>query len=95
MAGDMNVFGDIPSCSFGYLKQCHLTNDSEFVILINPKFPLPYHRSWQGFFRSFPLNTKVISDLGTRAYLMREWKRLRRTVKKIGGSGMHITNPSE
>ena len=47
--GDMNVFGDISSRSFGYSKQWHFTNDYEFVSLINSKFPLPRQRSWQGF----------------------------------------------
>ena len=49
VAGVLNVLGDIPYRSFGYSKQCHCTNDYEFLSLINTKLPLPHHRSWQGF----------------------------------------------
>ena len=35
VTGYLNVLGDIPSCSFGYSKQWHCTNDSEFLSLIN------------------------------------------------------------
>ena len=38
VAGDMNVLGDIPPCSFGYSKQWHCTNDYEFISVINSKF---------------------------------------------------------
>ena len=45
VAGDLNVLGNIPSCSFGYSKQWHCTNDSEFLFLINSKLPLPHQSS--------------------------------------------------
>ena len=66
VAGYLNVLGDIPSCSFGYSKQWHFTDDSEFLSLVNSKFPLHRQRSWQGFRLSFELITKVISELGKR-----------------------------
>ena len=89
------MFGDIPSPSFGYSKQWHCTNYSEFLSLINSKFPLPHQRSWQGFRLSFVLSTKMISDLGTKTSRMGEWKQLRRIGKSFGGSGVPIVNPSE
>ena len=46
VAGDLNVLGDIPSRSFGYSKQWHCTNDSEFLSFINSKFPLPHQRGF-------------------------------------------------
>ena len=55
VAGDLNVLGDIPSRLFGYSKQWHCTNHSEFISLINFKFPLPHQRSWRGFSLSFAL----------------------------------------
>ena len=38
VAGHLNVLGNIPYCSFGYSKQWHCTNDSEFIFLINYHF---------------------------------------------------------
>ena len=35
VAADMNMIGDISSCSFGCSKQWYCTNDSEFLSLIN------------------------------------------------------------
>ena len=67
VAGDLNVLGDIPYRFFGYSKQWHCTNNSEFPSLINSKFPLSHQRSWQGFNLSFALSTKVISKLRTKA----------------------------
>ena len=61
VAGYLNVLGDISSRSFGYSKQLHCTNDSEFLSLINSKFPLPHQHSWQGLRLFFALSTKVIS----------------------------------
>ena len=71
VAGDLNVIGDIPSCSFGYSKQWHCTNDYEFLSLINSKLPLSHQCSWQGFRLSFALSMKVISELGTKVSPMR------------------------
>ena len=74
VAVDLNVLDDILSCSFGYSKQWHCTNNYEFLSFINSKFPLPHQRSWQVFRLSFALSTKVISELGTKASPMGEWK---------------------
>ena len=95
VAEDLNVIGNIPSRSFGYCKQWHCTNDSEFLSLINPQFPLPHQRSWQGFRLFFALSMKVISELGTKASPMVEWKQLRRIGKSFGGSNVPIANPLE
>ena len=95
VAGYMNVLGDIPSISFGYSKQWHCTNDSEFLSLINSKFPRTHQRSWQGFRLSFALSAKVIYELGTKASPMGEWKQLHRIGKSSGGSGVPFANPSE
>ena len=92
---DLNVIGDIPSCSFVYSKQFHCTNDSEFLSLINSKFPLPHQRYWQGSRLSFAFSTKVISELGTKASPMGEWKRLRQIGKSFVGSGVPVANPLE
>ena len=94
-SGDLNVLGNIPSHSFDYFKQWHCTNDSEFLSLINSKFPLPHQRSWPGFRLSFALSAKVISGLGKKAYLMGEWKQLQIIGESFGGSGVPITKPSE
>ena len=55
VAGDLNVIGGIPYRSFGYYKQWHCTDDSEFWSLINSRFPLPHHCSWKGLLPSFVL----------------------------------------
>ena len=39
--GDLNVLGKIPSRSFGFSIQWNYTNDSEFLLRMNYKFPLP------------------------------------------------------
>ena len=93
VAGDLNVLGDIPSRLFGYSKQWHCTNHSEFISLINFKFPLPHQRSWRGFSLSFALSTIVISDLGTKASPMVEQKRIHRIEKSFGGSGVPLQTP--
>ena len=93
LAGDLNVLGDIPSLSPGYSKQWHCTNDYEFLSLINSKFSLPHQHSWQGFRLSFALIMKVIFELGTKASLMGEWKRLHVIGKVFGSSGVPIENP--
>ena len=95
VAGDLNVLGGISSRSFGYSKQWHCTNNSEFLSLINYHFPLPHQRSWQGLGLFFVLSTKVISKLGTKAYTMGEWKWLRKIGGGFRGSGLPIANPSE
>ena len=77
VAGNLNVLGHIPSCSFGYSKQWHCTNDSEFISLIHSKLSLPHQRSWQVFRFSFELSTKMISELGEKTSPMGEWKRIR------------------
>ena len=89
------MIGNIPYRSFVYSKEWNFTNYSEFLSLINSKFPLPHQRSWQGFRLSFALTTIFISELDTKAYPMGEWKRLRRIGKILGGSGVPVANPSE
>ena len=93
VAGDLNVFGDTPSCSFGYSKQWNCTNDYEFISLINSRISLPNQSYWQGFCLYFVLSTKVIPELGIKAYPMGEWNRLRIIGKSLGGSGVPIANP--
>ena len=66
VTGDLNMLGDIPSCSFGHSKQKHCTNNSECLWLINSKFPLPHQRYWQSFQLTFALSTKVVSELGKK-----------------------------
>ena len=63
VAGDPDVLGNIPYCSFGYSKNFHCTNDSEFLSLTNYQLALPHQCSWQGFRLSFALSTKMISKL--------------------------------
>ena len=89
------MLGDIPSHSFGYSNQWHCTNNSEFLSLINSKFPLSHHRSWRGFRLSVALITKLFYELGPKAYPMGEWEQLWRIGKSFGGSGVSISNPSE
>ena len=91
----LNVLQYIPSRYFGFSKQRHCTNESEFLLLKNSKSPLPHQRSWQIFLLSFTLSTKVIFELWTKTYLMGEWKRVRRIGKRFGGSGFPIVNLSE
>ena len=89
------MLGDTSSLSFGYSKEWHCTNNYEFLSLINSKFLLNHKCSWQGFRLSFALITKVISNLGTKASLMGEWKRLRIIGKSFGGSRVPIENSSK
>ena len=95
VAVDLNVLDDILSCSFGYSKQWHCTNNYEFLSLINSKLPLSHQRSLQCFRLSFVLSTKVISELVTKASPMGGWKRLWRIGKRFGGSSVPIANPLE
>ena len=95
VSGDVNVLGNIPSCSFGYSKQWHCSNNSEFLSLIHSKLLLPHQCSWKVFRHSFALGTKIISELGKKVSPIVEWKQLRWIGKRFGGSGVPIENPSE
>ena len=95
VAGYLNVIGDIPSRSFGYSKEWHCTNYSKFLSLISSKLPLPHQSSWQGLRLYFALSTKVISELGTKASPMGDWKKLQRIGKSFGCSGVPIAKPLE
>ena len=95
VAGYLNVFGNIPSHSFGYSKPWHCTNDYEFLSLIKSQFPLLHKLSWQGFRLSFTLSKKVIYELGTKASTLEYWKQLWRIGKRFEGSCVPIANPSE
>ena len=95
VVGDLNVLGDIPSCSFGYSKQWHCTNHPEFISLINPQLPIPHQRSWQGSRLSFTLSTKVIPELGKKSSPVGECNQLWWMGKSFGSSDVPIENPSE
>ena len=93
VTGDMNVLGYITSCSFGYSKQWHCTNDFGFISHINSQLPLFHQCSWKGFHICFVLGIKVISEWGTKASPIGEWKQLRRIGESFGGCGMPFSNP--
>jgi hypothetical protein len=47
--GMENALTDIPSCSFGSVKEWECKTNDNILTLFNQKFPLPYHASWMVF----------------------------------------------
>ena len=84
------MLGKIPSHSFGYYKQWHCTNDSEFLSFIISKLPLPRQHSWQGFHLSFALSMKVISELWDKGISDKTVEATSENNKSFGGSVVPI-----
>ena len=95
LAGDRNALGNIPSRSFGYKKEWHFKNDSNFLTYFNNCFPLPNQICWTGFRLSGGVCSRVMQELRTQGSSMAEWRRLPRLGTKYGKNGRPTADISE
>ena len=88
--GVENALTDIPSRSFGSVKEWECKSDTDFLTLFNTKFPLPQQASWTVFQFGSKMITRVISALRMTGIMLAEWQRLPRIGKHTGqiGRGM-------
>ena len=85
--GKRNAMTDIPSRSFGTVKQWHCKTDAQLKSLFDRSFPLPNQRSWTVFRPSSRVFTKVLSVLWIQPITMAEWRRLPAPGRFIGEIG--------
>jgi hypothetical protein len=88
--GVEHALTDIPSRSFGSVKEWECKSDTNFLTLFNTKFPLPQQASWTVFRFGSKMITRVISTLRMTGITLAEWQRLPRIGKHTGqiGRGM-------
>jgi hypothetical protein len=92
IAGTHNAMTDIPSRSFGIVKQWRCATDSELLTLFNYLFPLPTQNSWTVFRPSSAILTRVISVLRMQVSTMDEWRRPPKPGQHIGQVGRHMSD---
>ena len=85
--GVHNRIADIPSRSFEYNHAWHFCDDQKFLTFFNKTFPLPQQQCWTMCQLSTAIKLKCVRVLVTRESEMRDWKRLPRIGKDIGGAG--------
>ena len=90
--GCENLMTDIPSRSFGSVKQWHCKTDLDLLTLFNATFPLPQQNSWTVFQLSSKVATRVTSVLRTTATTLEEWRRLPRIGRHIGQTGAPMSH---
>jgi len=85
--GVENSMTDIPSRSFGSVKEWHCKTDNNLLTLFNSRFPLPGQASWTVFRITSRVFMRVISVLRTQDIVLEEWRRLPKTGEHIGNIG--------
>ena len=90
--GVENSMTDIPSRSFGSVKEWHCKNDDELLTLFNTRFPLPTQGSWTVFQITSRVCTRVTSVLRMRDKGLGEWRRLPRIGRHIGNIGVPMSH---
>ena len=85
--GIKNALTDIPSRSFGSVKEWECKLDTDFLTLFNNKFPLPQQASWTVFRFGSKMIPRVISALQMKGIMLAEWQRLPKIGKHIGQIG--------
>jgi hypothetical protein len=81
--GVKNALTDIPSCSFGSVKEWECNSDDDLLTLFNTKFPLPQQASWTVFRFGTKVTTRVISELQMKGITLAEWQGLPKIGKHI------------
>ena len=90
--GVENALTDIPSRSFGSVREWECKSDTELLTLFNTKFPLPQQASWTVFRFGTKVTTRVISALRMKGITLAEWQRLPKTGKHIGQIGRNMSD---
>jgi len=89
--GVENALMDIPSRSFGSVREWKCKSDTDFLTLFNTKFPLPQQASWTVFRFGSKVITRVISALWMKGIMLVEWQRLPRIGKHTGQIGQNMS----
>ena len=90
--GVENAMTDIPSRSFGSVREWHCQTDAELLTLFNNRFPLPGQASWTVFQMTSKVFTRVISVLRMQDIALEEWRRLPRIGAHIGNIGAPMSH---
>ncbi len=89
--GVEHALTDIPSRSFGSVKEWECKSDTNFLTLFNTKFPLPQQASWTVFHFGSKMITHVISALRMMGITLAKWQRLPRIGKHTGQIGQNMS----
>ena len=87
-----NALTDIPSRSFGIVREWECKSDMDFLTLFNTKFPLPQQASWTVFRFGSKVITHVISALRMKGIMLAKWQRLPRIGKHTGQIGQNMSS---
>jgi hypothetical protein len=90
--GVENALTDIPSRSFGSLKEWECNSDNDLLTLFNTKFPLPQQASWTVFRFGTKVTMRVISALQMKGITLAEWQQLPKIGKHIGQIGPDMSD---
>mmetsp|Transcript_15405 Transcript_15405/g.35256 ORF Transcript_15405/g.35256 Transcript_15405/m.35256 type:complete len:556 (-) Transcript_15405:1075-2742(-) len=85
--GRHNRISDIPSRSFGYKREWHFVNDSDFLTFFNSQFPLPHKQLWQMCRPSTKISSRICHSLLMPGSGTHDWRRLPTLATNIGGTG--------
>jgi hypothetical protein len=87
-----NALTDIPSQSFGRVKEWECKTGSDLLILFIQKFPLLHQASWTVFQFGTGMTTRVISALQMRGITLAEWQQLPKIERHIGAIGPSMSD---
>ena len=90
--GVENAMTDIPSRSFGSVREWFCKTDTDLLTLFNSRFPLPDQASWTVFRMTSKVFMRVISVLRMQVTELEEWRRLPKIGALIGNIGAPMSH---
>jgi hypothetical protein len=87
-----NALTDIPSCSFGSVKEWECKTNEDLLTLFNKKIPLPDQVSWTCFQFNTRVSMHVISMLQMKGITLAEWQQLPKIGRHIGQTGQNMSD---
>jgi hypothetical protein len=84
ITGVENALTDIPSCSFGNVKEWECKTDNDLLTLFNQKFPLPNQALWTVFPFCIGMTTHMTSTLRMRGITLAKWQQLPKIENTLG-----------
>ena len=90
--GVENAMTDIPSRSFGSVREWHCVTDSDLLTLFNSRFPLPTQGSWTVFRITSKIAMRVTSVLLMKDISLDAWRRLPRIGRHTGTIGAPMSH---
>jgi hypothetical protein len=89
--GMENSLTDIPSRSFGSVKEWACNNDNYFLTLFNRTFPLPNQALWTTFCFTTKMTIHVISVLRMKGTTLDKWQQLPKIGQHTGDIGQTMS----